>query len=219
MNPYKGYNSACAVKIGKEIIFSGGYSDDDADYEKENTTIYTNDGQMFVDLPQMPSALTSHCIVALDGKDLFVTGGKNESYPDDSDISLLYHSDIMQWEELPGLPTPRSSLMCGLVHNSNQVWSGQEVIAAGGFDYGRAIFAVRRYLFFNNVIIFVIFLASEDTYSNVVEIYNVQSRVWRTGGSTIILPLFCTLFIKRIRPISFQELLFLHHCHFPQLYH
>ena len=48
MNPYKGGDSACAVKIGKEIIFSGGYADayDDDGYRiMENTTIYTNGSQ------------------------------------------------------------------------------------------------------------------------------------------------------------------------------
>ena len=50
MNPYKGGDSGCAVKIGKEIIFSGGYADayDDDGYRiMENTTIYTNDGETF----------------------------------------------------------------------------------------------------------------------------------------------------------------------------
>ena len=145
MNPYKDTDSGCAVKIGKEIIFSGGYTDDES-HERENTTIYTNNGETFADLPQMPFELASHCMVGLDGEDWFVTGGRNDSYPDnESDKSLLYHSDKMEWEELPGLLTPRSFLMCGLVHNSN---GDQEVIAAGGFDSGRAVLQlVTKYLF------------------------------------------------------------------------
>ena len=194
MNPYKGGDSGCAVKIGKEIIFSGGYGYDDDGYQiMENTSIYTNDGETFADLPQMPFALASHCMVALDGDDWFVTGGRNDSYPDnDSDKSLLYHSDKREWEELPGLPTPRIALMCGMAHNSN---GDQEVIAVGGFDYGedplRAVFAYQLTIYYS-IIFYVCFflLATEDTYSNVVEIFNIQSRVWRTGGLSVVLILY-----------------------------
>ena len=162
MNPYKDTDSGCAVKIGKEIIFSGGYTDDDS-HERENTTIYTNNGETFANLPQMPFALGSHCMVALDGEDWFVTGGRNDSYPDnDSDKSLLYHSDKMEWEELPGLPTPRIALMCGMAHNSN---GDQEVIAAGGFDYGedplKGHFCISvDYLLINNIL--CLFLPSSN---------------------------------------------------------
>ena len=149
MNPYKDDYSACAVKIGKEILFNGGGPGRNRGLgtygpsEKTNSTIYTNDGKTFNDLPPMPSYLASHCMVALDGDNLFVTGGFIDfNTKDDSNKSFPYHSDTMEWEEVPDLPTPRAYLLCGMVHNAN---GEQEVIAAGGFDYGEG--AQRAFLF------------------------------------------------------------------------
>ena len=125
----------------------------------ENSTIYTRDGETFVDLAPMPIGLSKHCMVALDGDDMFVTGGSKRDETGSqsgSEKSYLYHSDTMEWEELPGLPTPRAYLMCGMVHNTN---GDQEVIAAGGgFSENRE-----------------------------VEIYNLQSGEWRTGQSIFII--------------------------------
>ena len=63
-----------------------------------NSTRYTSDGETFGDLPPMPYGFYSHCMVSLDNGDLFVTG----QYDYDAAKSLLYHSDTMEWEELPG---------------------------------------------------------------------------------------------------------------------
>ena len=74
----------------------------------EDSTIYTytSDGETFGDLPPMPYGLFSHCMVSLDNGDLFVTGGRKKDASGDfsveSDKSFLYHSDTMEWEELPG---------------------------------------------------------------------------------------------------------------------
>ena len=75
-----------------------------------------------------------------DGDSLFVTGGFidfDTKY--DSNKSFLYHSDTMEWEEVPDLPTLRISLLCGMVHNAN---GDEEVIAAGGFDHGEGPLSV-----------------------------------------------------------------------------
>ena len=145
---------------------NGGYCDilnDPCEIDVENSTIYTRDGEAFADLPLMPVGLSKHCVVALDGDNLFVTGGfKREDCgsgcesQSDSNKSYLYHSDTMEWEELPGLPTPRPNLMCGMVHNAN---GDQEVIAAGGFGFSE----------------------------REVEIYNLQGGEWRTGPSIFII--------------------------------
>ena len=82
MDPYKNDYSACAVRIGKEILFNGGGTTS-REYRlgtfgpssETNSTIYTRDGKTFDDLPPMSHNLTSHCMVALDGGNLFVTGG------------------------------------------------------------------------------------------------------------------------------------------------
>ena len=141
------------------MIMNGGYL-------AYNSTRYTSDGETFADLPPMPPGLFSHCVVALDGNDLFVTGGY--TYLDyygqylgsvDSSKSFLYHSDTMEWEEIQDIPTPRLSLMCAMVHNIN---GGQDVITAGGYDDKR----------FNY-----------DQDLDLVEIYNLQTGQWRTGQS------------------------------------
>ena len=50
------------------MVISGGYDD-------LNTTEYTLDGEVFESLAQpMPAGKNEHCLVALDGGDLFVTG-------------------------------------------------------------------------------------------------------------------------------------------------
>jgi len=156
INPYKDEHSACAFNSVPELIMNGGCDGTGGPCEigVENSTIYTRDGETFVDLAPMPIGLSKHCMVALDGDDMFVTGGykRDETGSQfDSNKSYLYHSDTMEWEELPGLPTPRAYLMCGMVHNAN---GDQEVIAAGGG------FSVNRE----------------------VEIYNLQSGEWRTGN-------------------------------------
>ena len=114
-------------------------------------------------------------MVALDGDNLFVTGGYiDDDYTQktDSNKSFLYHSDIMEWEEVPDLPTARSYLLCGMVHNAN---GDQEVIAAGGSGgWGpRGLFAIQKAISARS--------ETKYSYSRVVEIYNVQSKEWRRG--------------------------------------
>ena len=157
------YDQHCAVNSVPEIIISGGCDPSNQDIDgrcmDETSTIYTSDGETFADLPPMPVALNSHCLVALDGNDLFVTGGRMDTssgYPY-SNMSFLYHSDTKEWEELPGLITPRQYHACARVHNSN---GDEEVVVAGGFY-------------------------CEDDYCprelDLVDIYNLQSGQWREG--------------------------------------
>ena len=139
-------NTACAISSVPEIIMSGGY------YNGEENTRYTSDGETFGNLPPMPLGLSRHCAVALDGDDLFVTGGVPSSGSFHGQ-TFLYHSDTMEWEVLQNMPTPRSRLACGMVHNEA---GEQEVITAGGVGSGSG---------------------------DLVEIYNLQSGQWREGKS------------------------------------
>ena len=50
------------------------------DDEAAETTIYTSDGVTFGELPPMPVGLNYHCAVALEGGDLFVTGGDSRPW-------------------------------------------------------------------------------------------------------------------------------------------
>ena len=167
---YKDYfYPACAVNTVPEILMTGGCNQTNEDSNgrctTETSTAYTSDGETFADLPPMPVALTSPCVVALDGNDLFVTGGSyyNGFSSDYSEKSYLYHYDTKEWEELPGLLTPREDHMCARVRNSN---GDEEVIVAGGFSC----------------------VSSEDCIRSLdlVDIYDLQSGQWRSGQSLII---------------------------------
>ena len=113
MFDYK-YDMACAVNSVPEMIINGGNRD-------PYGTWTTSDGEAFRILPEMPSGNYGHCAVSLDGDDLFVTGNFD---------SFLYHSDTIKWERLRDIPTTRSGLACGMVHNSA---GEQEIITAGGY--------------------------------------------------------------------------------------
>ena len=123
----------------------------------ESSTIYTRDGETFVDLAPMPIGLSKHCMVALDGDDLFVTGGSTGDYYSTNNQSFLYHSDTKEWKRLEDMPTARSSLMCAMVHNEE---GDQEVVTVGGYTYSEPFYE-------GNV--------------NVTEIYNLKTGEWRTG--------------------------------------
>ena len=177
MSPAKDDLAACAVNSFPAIIMNGGRRVVEGgagviDWELEDSTIDTTDGETFDDsLPPLPYGLYHHCMVSLSGiGDLFVTGGEklDDSAPfgtSQSDKSFLYHSESREWEELPGLPitsrSPRSivgSQMCGLVYNSN---GEQEVVFIAAYEE----------------IDFV------DT--SLVEIFNVPSRQWRSGQNIV----------------------------------
>ena len=148
MSSSTAYETACAISSVPGIVMNGGY------FNGYENTQYTSDGETFGNLPPMPLGLRYHCAVSLDGDDLFVTGG----YPS-TGKTFLYHSDTMQWEVLRDMPTPRSDLACGMVHNEA---GEQEVITAGGYNGGDG----------------------GDYGGDVVEIYNLQSGKWREGKST-----------------------------------
>ena len=180
MSPAKDDLAACAVSSLPAIIMNGGRRVVEGGgavigSELEDSTIVTTDGETFDDgLPPLPYGLYHHCMVSLGGGggigDLFVTGGEklDDSAPfgtSESDKSFLYHSETMEWEELPGLPINSrpsrgiiGSQMCGLVYNSN---GEQEVVFIAAYEE----------------IDFV------DT--SLVEIFNVPSRQWRSGQNIV----------------------------------
>ena len=67
--------------------------------------------------------LHDHCLVALDGDDLFVAGFHNYNPK-----TFLYHSDTMEWEQIQNMPDPEYAPPCAMVHNSA---GEQEVIVVG----------------------------------------------------------------------------------------
>ena len=159
--PYGYFAVACAVNSVPEMIMSGGRLNG-SDLHIMNDTTYTRDGISFEFLPEMPLALTSHCMVALDGDDLFVTGGSTGDYNSVNNQSFLYRSDTMEWERLEDMPTSRSTLMCANVHNEE---GDQEVITVGDYAYSEPYYVDGNSYF--------------DT--NVTEIYNLKTGKWRTG--------------------------------------
>ena len=130
-NP-KDYTLACSVNSVPEMIMSGG----EAGYPGSASVTYTSDGEIFGYLPSMPESRVGHCMVALDGDDLFVAGG----YIDNQ--TFFYHHDSEEWEKVEDMPTPRSSHACAMVHNEE---GEQEVIVVGGYDEDDLINTVEIY--------------------------------------------------------------------------
>ena len=100
MQEERGY-SAATLNTGNEWIVSGGYGNG----EYKSSVERTSDGRNFETFPQsMPIALTSHCLVSLDGDegDLFVTGGTVGSYN-----SRTFIHKAGAWMEMERMPTPR----------------------------------------------------------------------------------------------------------------
>ena len=182
--PYA-YPAACTVNSVPEIIMSGGVLNN-SNVDTMTDTTYTRDGVSFEFLPDMPLALFSHCIVALDGDDMFVTGGYVDYSYQYNNQSFLYHSDTMEWERLKDMPTARSTLMCAMVHNEE---GDQEVIIVGGNANSD-----ESDLY--------------DTYdTNVTEIYNLKTREWRTGQLNALKICELRLIIMSFQAVHFLELL------------
>ena len=103
MQEERGY-SAATLNTGNELVVSGGGFPN-----RKSSVERTYDGRNFETFPQsMPIALTSHCLVSLDGDegDLFVTGGTVGSYKQDITSRTFIHK-AGAWMEMERMPTPR----------------------------------------------------------------------------------------------------------------
>ena len=118
--------AGCALSIEHGLVTAGGTNG--TDILGTNAVTKTQDGEIFEDLPPMPVAKVEHCLVALDGGDLFVTGGLS---PLPSEKTYIFSSTSRHWIEVPDMPTGRYTLMCGLIKTGGH----QEVVAAGGFYF------------------------------------------------------------------------------------
>lgn len=118
--------AGCALSNEYGLVIAGGTNG--SDILGTNTVTNTLDGQIFEDLPPMPVGKVEHCLVALDGGDLFVTGGLS---PMPSEKTYVFSSASGEWVEVADMPTGRYTLMCGLTNSDGH----QEVVAAGGFYF------------------------------------------------------------------------------------
>ena len=118
--------AGCAFSSEHGLLIAGGTSG--SDVLGTDAVINTRDGEIFEALPPMPAAKVEHCLVALDGGDLFVTGGLS---PLPSEKTYIFSSISWEWVEVADMPTGRYTLMCGLIHNGGN----REVVASGGFYF------------------------------------------------------------------------------------
>ena len=146
MSAAKG-EAGCAQSASHGLVIAGGVNG--VDLTGLATVANTVDGETVdEELPPMPVGKTEHCLVALDGGDLFVTGGLS---PEPPEKTFLFRSASRAWTEVAPMPTARYTLMCGLIRSPA---GKQEVVAAGGFYF---------------------------QYYDTVEIYSIDSNLWRTG--------------------------------------
>lgn len=125
MSAAKG-ETGCALSSRHGLVIAGGT--DGIDISGIDTVTNTHDGETFEDVPPMPVGKVEHCLVALDGGDLFVTGGLS---PMPSEKTYIFFSTSREWVEVAAMPTGRYTLMCGLINADGH----QEVVAAGGFYF------------------------------------------------------------------------------------
>ena len=128
-------------------VISGGYG-------PRSSVEHTMDGRNFETLPSMPIELYGHCIVSLGGDedgDLFVTGGYDGNYDDNTRTFVFKNGS---WEEMESMPTARFDLMCGPVR-SQPGGPVEKIVVAGGYMTSR--------------------------YLATVEVHNVQENSWETA--------------------------------------
>ena len=93
--------SAAALTSQNEWVISGGYGG-----SSKSSVESTSDGRNFETFPSMPIALSSHCLISLDGDegDLFVTGGWTNGALNDR--TFIFKDG--EWKEVERMPTARS---------------------------------------------------------------------------------------------------------------
>ena len=96
------YYSAAALTSRNEWVISGGRPGPKSSVER------TSDGRNFETFPSMPIALSTHCLISLDGDegDLFVTGGYT-SFGARNDRTFIFKDG--EWREMERMPTARGS--------------------------------------------------------------------------------------------------------------
>jgi hypothetical protein len=83
-------------------------------------------GSDFIQLPFMAYARSDSCMVAVDGKSLFIAGGLNGSETLAS--ADIYVKNKARWNRFADMPTARADVACGLVYRNR----GSEIWIAGG---------------------------------------------------------------------------------------
>ena len=118
--------AGCALSSEHGLVIAGGTNG--SDILGTDAVTSTLDGDIFEDVPPLPAAKVEHCLVALGGGDLFVTGGLSL---EPSEKTYIFSSTSREWVEVADMPTGRYTLMCGLIETGGK----QEVVAAGGFYF------------------------------------------------------------------------------------
>ena len=91
-------------------------------FQAKTTVENTLDGENIANsIAQLPEKVMGHCLVALEGGDLFTTGGIHyDLVHRPMQIAVtgethVFNENTWAWERLPDMPTPRTDHMCGLI--------------------------------------------------------------------------------------------------------
>ena len=107
----------------------------------------------------MPYASDRHCVAAINSNLIFTTG-----LGENEDESFMYDRDLKEWSSLPSMPTGRSRMGCGVVRDS----SGKVEVVVGGGE---------------------ILIESVLESVDVVEIFDIEEKRWRTANNTLPTPI------------------------------
>ena len=143
------YGSAAASHPSHGWVITGGSRNGGLLSSAEST----RDGRTFRPFATIPLALSSHCLVSLEGadsNDFLLTGGWDGRHYNKE--TFIYKQGV--WRQAQDMPTARSGLMCGAVR-SRPGGSVTQVVAAGGWVDGG--------------------------YRRSVEIYNLRRKAWTRG--------------------------------------
>ena len=126
------------------------------------TLLSKNGGRIFKEMAPFPKTLRGHCAVFIDETTLMVMGGYELSKPPHPyyDETYMLNTKENVWSSGPPLNLPRAYHTCNIVTNCD---GKQQVVVVGGYS-GVCIDGI-----------------CAATYTNAVEIYDVESGAWSAG--------------------------------------
>ena len=104
-------------------------------YKDQFNDVHAYDGKTWQSLPDLPSPVSQHCIVAINDTVLLSIGGRSLEH-DEKNKTYFFNSEVNRWFPGPDLITERKSCSCSTVNwkNPSNGDSDKVVVIAGGYN-------------------------------------------------------------------------------------